>query len=82
MEYQIQLFYDPRRVGYIILRDIYTACGLTCPPAEDLRKPFHTDKKTGVETATTGFSTTRRDMALELVYAVMDVLNVDISHSR
>lgn len=70
-DYNVQLFYDPRRVGARFIQDVYAMFGLESPSEEELRTPFHTDEKTGREVAATRFSTPQKEKVLKLTDIVM-----------
>ena len=84
MTYRVQLFYDPRIVGFNFLKDIYTGFGLSCPPAEDLKKPFFTDEKKDIQTAATEFNTDKKGKILKLTEMVMGLpaMRIEISNDK
>lgn len=83
MNYEIQLFYDPRKIGMKVLQEIYTFFGLEIPSAEELKKPFLVDKEKGVEIASTRFNTTNRQKALSLTDMVLGLpeMRIEISNA-
>jgi len=78
MEYEVQLFYDPRTVGFNFIKDIYNSFGLECPSVEQLKKPIINDEKKDIQRATTRFKTTRKDKVVKLTEMVMGLPNMRI----
>ena len=76
--YEIQLFYDPARMGVKFIQDVYAKMGLSCPFKEEISKPFFVDEKTKRQTAVTIFNTNQKKKVLDLTERVIDMPNTRI----
>ena len=84
-EYELGIFYNPKKLGYLFLKGIYDNCGLELPSEEKLRIPFYTDEKSGLEIATTKVGPINLKKALETSKAVLnfdDVIGIEIYPSK
>ena len=83
-QYEVKVFYDPRRIGIQLLQKFYKVYGLKSPKSEEeLRTPFHRDASKDLEVAVTDYKPLTLDQAMELSRAVLGFpkTRAEISHS-
>ena len=81
-QYELKLFYNPRKIGMRLLTGVYVDNGLPCPSEDELRKPFHVDTARGIEVAIANFSPLPKDKAIKLASSFLDLpdTHIEISH--
>jgi len=82
-KYEVKVFYDPRRIGILALKQIYRAFGLEPSKSDDeLRTPFHRDEAKDLEVAVIDFKPLTLDHALDLSRAILifPKTRAEISH--
>ena len=73
--YEVEMFYDPRKVGALNVRDLYQRYDLESPSVVDLERPFFKDNSKGQQVAATKFAPLSKKCALELIADIMDFPN-------
>jgi len=73
-QYEIELFYNPSKVGENFISDIYQMFGLEIPSEE--RGIFYDAR--GRQRASTRFSTSNKERVLKLTEIVMEIPNIRI----